>query len=154
MKVDSKPVDSKKRKLIDSVRIGCGIEIFWPLDKAWYGGVVELVEKRTGRVRVAYDDGEGELLDLEREDFRIVSYPDEDLEHPKKRAKTQDTMPNIDLPSLVGKRIEMFWAEDNAWYRGRITGIVKPETGVVRVEYEDGDVEVLRVQSHKFRVLD
>lgn len=43
------------------------IKVWWPLDKAWYQGVVELFNPESCQHTVLYDDGEREVLDLPSE---------------------------------------------------------------------------------------
>ncbi|KAK3238507.1 hypothetical protein CYMTET_51485 [Cymbomonas tetramitiformis] len=56
------PVDSK-------------IEVFWPGDGMWYAGTIEAYHPSTNMHRVEYDDGDTELLDLNKEVFRLEGDP-------------------------------------------------------------------------------
>jgi hypothetical protein len=38
--------------------IGCRIEIYWAKEKAWFAGEVVSFDRATGKVTVAYDDGD------------------------------------------------------------------------------------------------
>ncbi|GKV40485.1 hypothetical protein SLEP1_g48129 [Rubroshorea leprosula] len=48
------------------------IEVYRPLEKAWYKGVVKSFDKESGKHLVHYDDAEEESLDLEKERIEWV----------------------------------------------------------------------------------
>ncbi|XVF32881.1 hypothetical protein REPUB_Repub17cG0121200 [Reevesia pubescens] len=48
------------------------IRVYWPLDKAWYEGVVKSFDKESGKHLVQYDDDEEEGLDLGKEKIEWV----------------------------------------------------------------------------------
>jgi len=52
--------------------VGLRIEVWWPLDKKYYRG---LIKKRlaNGSVKVVYDDGDDEILDLSVEKYRLLA---------------------------------------------------------------------------------
>ncbi|KAK3237381.1 hypothetical protein CYMTET_52540 [Cymbomonas tetramitiformis] len=52
--------------------LGAAIEIFWALDDAWYGGVVEAVDNTAGTHTVRYNDGEREVVNLMKERYRLM----------------------------------------------------------------------------------
>ncbi|XP_027349607.1 DNA mismatch repair protein MSH6 [Abrus precatorius] len=47
--------------------IGRRVKVYWPLDKAWYEGLVKSFDNLTSKHLVHYDDGEEESLDLSKE---------------------------------------------------------------------------------------
>lgn len=55
----------------DEVRVDDVIEVFWPLDEKFYRGVVRKM-LRKGRVRIDYEDGEREMLELGKETYRVL----------------------------------------------------------------------------------
>ena len=50
--------------------VGCRIEVFWPEDQEWYGGLVTAHDAASGKHKIRYDDGEVERVALEKEEFR------------------------------------------------------------------------------------
>ncbi|XP_071731836.1 sister chromatid cohesion protein PDS5 homolog D-like isoform X2 [Rutidosis leptorrhynchoides] len=52
--------------------VGCSIEVWWPLDKMYYKGVVSSYNRLTDRYKVLYADGDEEILDLHHEKWRIL----------------------------------------------------------------------------------
>lgn len=66
--------ESKESDLLsaDSLQIvGRRIEVFWPLDSAWYRGLVRSYDASRKKHKVSYDDGEEEWLYLLNEKFRF-----------------------------------------------------------------------------------
>ncbi|KAL6768798.1 MSH6 [Auxenochlorella protothecoides x Auxenochlorella symbiontica] len=63
---------------------GQRLRVFWPAEKAWFEGRVGEVQERKGKRRayVAYDDGDEEWVDLERDRFEV-------LEPGRKRARAK-----------------------------------------------------------------
>lgn len=39
------------------------------------------------------------------------------------------------------------------WYPGTVTEILNQSTGVIRIEYDDGDIQVVRIDTTSFRVI-
>lgn len=48
------------------------LRVYWPLDKAWYEGVVKSFNKGSGKHLIQYDDSEEEELDLGKEKIEWV----------------------------------------------------------------------------------
>ncbi|KAA3458880.1 DNA mismatch repair protein MSH6 isoform X2 [Gossypium australe] len=48
------------------------LRVYWPLDKAWYEGVVKSFDKVSGKHLIQYDDSEEEELDLGKEKIEWV----------------------------------------------------------------------------------
>eukprot|EP00252_Welwitschia_mirabilis_P016904 TRINITY_DN37652_c0_g1_i1.p1 TRINITY_DN37652_c0_g1~~TRINITY_DN37652_c0_g1_i1.p1 ORF type:complete len:448 (+),score=157.67 TRINITY_DN37652_c0_g1_i1:346-1689(+) len=69
--------------------VGKGIQVFWPLDNAWYDGVVKSFDSKKKKHSIAYDDGDHEVLDLHKEKVR-VSVDEEEEEKKSKEAKRKD----------------------------------------------------------------
>ncbi|CAN6448387.1 unnamed protein product [Victoria cruziana] len=61
--------------------IGCRIKVWWPLDKQFYEGVIQSFDAKKKKYLIFYDDGDVEMLKLEKEKWeRIVD------SHVQKRA--------------------------------------------------------------------
>lgn len=52
--------------------IGCRIKIWWPMDKKFYEGVVKSFDTQKSKHVVLYDDGDVEVLRLEKECWELV----------------------------------------------------------------------------------
>ncbi|KAK7284586.1 hypothetical protein RJT34_19335 [Clitoria ternatea] len=52
--------------------VGRRIKIYWPLDKAWYEGLVKSFDNLTSKHLVHYDDDEEESLDLSKEKIEWI----------------------------------------------------------------------------------
>ncbi|GMH26851.1 hypothetical protein Nepgr_028694 [Nepenthes gracilis] len=64
--------------------IHCRIKVWWPLDKKFYGGVVKSYNHQKKKHVVLYDDGDVEVLCLEKERWELI----DDGHGPKKRPTT------------------------------------------------------------------
>ena len=55
-------------------------------------------------------------------------------------------------PSLVqvGRRVAVFWADDDAWYTGLVTAYSKKHRKHT-VQYDDGDIEMKNLACAKYR---
>ena len=79
----------------------------------------------------------------------------------KKRAKVAHATPAENVgpseaavapePDMVGKRIKVFWPDDNDWFSGRVSEM--NGEGRHLVEYDDGDTEWLDLAAEKYEVL-
>lgn len=74
--------------------VGDNIEVYWPIDKKFYGGTVHTHNERTGKYAVHYFDGDKENLNLENEvwnylDDRAVAEQKEDTERHSNQASDQ-----------------------------------------------------------------
>ncbi|XP_011086272.1 sister chromatid cohesion protein PDS5 homolog B isoform X2 [Sesamum indicum] len=52
--------------------IGCRIKVWWPMDKQYYEGVVKSFDTQKKKHVILYDDGDVEVLRLERERWELV----------------------------------------------------------------------------------
>ena len=52
------------------LRPGDRIEVWWPIDKAWFAATVLEVQDGEGKVEVSYDDGDRETLQMAQERWR------------------------------------------------------------------------------------
>ncbi|KAK3154613.1 hypothetical protein QOZ80_2BG0192870 [Eleusine coracana subsp. coracana] len=64
---------TRKTKGLDSSLLGARIKVWWPDDKAFYKGVVESYDAASKRHKVAYDDGDVEVLLLRNEKWEFIS---------------------------------------------------------------------------------
>lgn len=62
---------ARNEYLLDLVRIGDTIEVWWPMDKRYYRGVVQS-KKSKGYHKIHYNDGDEEDLLLENEQWRLI----------------------------------------------------------------------------------
>ena len=55
-----------------------------------------------------------------------------------------------DGPEAIGRRIEVFWPEDDTWYGGRVAEF-NATSGEHKIRYDDGDVELIALSTETFR---
>lgn len=67
------PPRSRKSKGLDKSLVGARIKVWWPDDKMFYNGVVESFDSVSKRHKVAYDDGDVEVLLLRDEKWEFIS---------------------------------------------------------------------------------
>ncbi len=103
-------------------RVGERIEVFWPLDDAWYAATV--LSERSGLHALRYAaDGSSERLDLTQEAWR--------------------------RGAAAGQRIEVYWPLDSAWYAGTV---LSERAGRHTVRYDaDGVSERIDLAGEKWR---
>lgn len=58
---------------------GQRLQVYWPLDKAWYPGRVLSFTETQGATQVVYDDGDVEMLHLVMERYRLEPSTFQDL---------------------------------------------------------------------------
>ena len=61
----------------------------------------------------------------------------------------KDSTRRKNIFAALNKRIEVFWPDDNKFYRGTVGGTYDAK-GRVEVVYDDGDVEVLDLNKEKW----
>ena len=83
------------------VPAGVAVRVFWPLDDAWYGGVVRGYDAATERHAVLYHDGVEERLDFDAE--RVVTVTEE-ASSDANPATAVANAPAIRLPVRCGAR--------------------------------------------------
>ena len=54
--------------------MGRNVRVYWPIDEAWYGGVIASYDPRTKQHLVTYADGTQERLHRAEEAIRVESY--------------------------------------------------------------------------------
>ncbi|KAF8084528.1 hypothetical protein N665_0714s0015 [Sinapis alba] len=58
--------------------VGSKVKVWWPIDRKFYNGVVDSFNSRTKKHRVFYDDGEKEILDMNKEKWELIEEDDEE----------------------------------------------------------------------------
>ena len=53
--------------------VGDEIEVYWPLDNKFYTGSITEYNENTGKLIIAYDDGQNENLNMKHETWRILN---------------------------------------------------------------------------------
>lgn len=126
----------------------------------WWAGFVAAHSPEAGRHRIEYDDGDVELLKFN------ISDP----------ASAQYWLTEVG-PNDVGRRLSVLWKANmprttvdgrtqrvkrDLWYRGTLVALegkrFAPDTpgnyfvsDAARVQYDDGDVELLDMGAHEFK---
>ncbi|XP_077237607.1 sister chromatid cohesion protein PDS5 homolog A-like isoform X2 [Tasmannia lanceolata] len=70
--------------------IGCRIKVWWPIDKQFYGGMVQSYDSGKKKHVILYDDGDMEVLQLDKEQWEVIS---NDYK-PGKRLKLSNVSPS------------------------------------------------------------
>ncbi|KAH0763911.1 hypothetical protein KY290_019984 [Solanum tuberosum] len=79
-----KDQDSKRRQFTKKYGeeiVGTRIRVWWPLDEMFYEGAISGFDHVTKRHQIAYDDGETETLNLNKEQFEILEDNPSDKKH-------------------------------------------------------------------------
>ncbi|CAM6068590.1 unnamed protein product [Sphagnum tenellum] len=63
--------------------VGCGIKVWWPLDRRFYKGEVISYDAKKKRHKVLYDDGEQEILDLGVERWQLTTKKQRLMKNPQ-----------------------------------------------------------------------
>ncbi|KAG0553459.1 hypothetical protein KC19_12G013000 [Ceratodon purpureus] len=59
----------------DESLVGCGIKVWWPLDKKFYKGEVVEYDAKKKKHKILYNDGEQEILNLAKERWELTGKP-------------------------------------------------------------------------------
>mmetsp|Transcript_25056 Transcript_25056/g.40434 ORF Transcript_25056/g.40434 Transcript_25056/m.40434 type:complete len:638 (-) Transcript_25056:280-2193(-) len=116
----------------EDIRKSAEIEVYWNGDDKWYPAEVDSIE--------------GDVI--------TVNYWDNDNRHRRLLMENMNKLPDLHKDTLVfrllvdrasdvrelavGRRVEVFWAQDNTWYTGTVKW-VDTANGNVHVRYDDGD---------------
>ena len=57
--------------LADLPAVGQTLQVYWPLDRAWYSGRVLSYTEAQGSTQVVYDDGDVEMLHMVMERYKV-----------------------------------------------------------------------------------
>ncbi|XP_049367887.1 sister chromatid cohesion protein PDS5 homolog C-like [Solanum verrucosum] len=108
-----KDQDSKRRQFTKKYGeeiVGTRIRVWWPLDEMFYEGAISGFDHVTKRHQIAYDDGETETLNLNKEQFEILEDNPSDKKHeadlqcnavssvPSKRNPQKCDIGSMDIP--------------------------------------------------------
>ncbi|KAK7387666.1 hypothetical protein VNO78_22454 [Psophocarpus tetragonolobus] len=63
---------AKEREIDTEDLIGCRIKVWWPMDKKFYGGTIKSYDPLKGKHVILYDDGDVEILRLEKERWELI----------------------------------------------------------------------------------
>ncbi|CAN7035358.1 hypothetical protein IGI04_032375 [Brassica rapa subsp. trilocularis] len=74
-------VESNKSELGEEL-VGKRVNIWWPLDKKFYDGVIESYNSLNKKHQVLYSDGDSEELNLKKERWDIISEEKEEIDLP------------------------------------------------------------------------
>ncbi|KAK9156348.1 hypothetical protein Sjap_003828 [Stephania japonica] len=69
--------------------VGCRIKVWWPLDKQFYEGLVQSYDSEKKKHVILYDDGDSEVLVLDKERWELAT----DVDKPRKEQKTSKISP-------------------------------------------------------------
>ncbi|XP_024357694.1 sister chromatid cohesion protein PDS5 homolog A isoform X2 [Physcomitrium patens] len=74
----------------DESLVGCGIKVWWPLDKKFYKGKIVDYDAKKKKHKILYDDGEKEVLNLAKERWELT---DKQGKSSAKKEKTPTATP-------------------------------------------------------------
>ncbi|XP_057497831.1 sister chromatid cohesion protein PDS5 homolog A-like isoform X1 [Actinidia eriantha] len=81
--------------------INCRIKIWWPMDKKFYEGLVKSYDSQKKKHVVLYDDGDVEVLRLDKERWELV----DNGRRPKKQSKASKSSPHKGSASEQKKKV-------------------------------------------------
>ena len=67
-------------------------------------------------------------------------------------AESADEASSAEGSDAIGKRLKLFWTDDQKWYTGTVLGF-HPSTGKHRVVYDDGEKELVLLAKEKLQWL-
>ncbi|XP_027773828.1 uncharacterized protein LOC107021116 isoform X3 [Solanum pennellii] len=127
--------------------IGTKIKVWWPLEQAFYKGVISSFDSETNKHQVVYDDGEVEKLRLHKERWEMLE--DNSSQKDFKRTFTMKDYGK----ELVGARIKVWWPLDEKFYEGVVSSF-DPVERKHKVVYNDGETEKLRLHKEQWEMLE
>ncbi|CAM8921419.1 unnamed protein product [Rhodiola kirilowii] len=90
---------SKDGEIQPADLVGCRIKVWWPLDKTFYEGVVKSYMKKTNEHVITYDDGDVEMLSLDKERWEPV---DNDAKSGKEANVSKKSKPSGESSKRTG----------------------------------------------------
>lgn len=75
--------------------VGSKVRVWWPIDRKFYNGVVDSFNSRTKKHRVFYDDGEKEILDMDKERWELIGDDDDDDDNAADEDKSDDEIADV-----------------------------------------------------------
>ncbi|KAK9152383.1 hypothetical protein Syun_010692 [Stephania yunnanensis] len=82
--------------------VGCRIKVWWPLDKQFYQGLVQSYDSEKKKHVILYDDGDTEVLVLNKERWELAT----DGDKPRKEQKTSKISPGKEVSPEKKKNSE------------------------------------------------
>ncbi|KAM0843675.1 hypothetical protein ACQ4PT_057560 [Festuca glaucescens] len=86
---DTETPRARKNKGLDASLVGSRIRVWWPDDEMYYKGVVDSFDTNSKRHKVAYDDGDVEVLLLRDEKWDFISETEEQSKTPIAPSETR-----------------------------------------------------------------
>lgn len=122
----------------------------WVAEGEWVGAtLVGACDSPAGHLRFVLDDGAGTAADLDLRDERFDLVLPEPGENPVPLAPAPEDI-DEGMP-FCSSRVRVFWPDEGDWFVGHITGVAAD--GRTRVDYDDGDVEVIWLHDQRFELL-
>ncbi|KAF7803880.1 sister chromatid cohesion protein PDS5-like protein A-like isoform X2 [Senna tora] len=84
---------SKEGEIDTEELIGCRIKVWWPMDKQFYEGTVKSYDSLKGKHVILYDDGDVEVLRLDKERWELVGKGGK----PTKKIKPSKALSSLDV---------------------------------------------------------
>jgi len=132
----------------EAPNVGANIEVYWPVDKVYYPGIIKSYIKKTKKHQIDYEDGQSEKLVLDEETWRYppaADMADEDEEDDASEEEEEEVR-----EVKVGDAVEIYWPEDEVYYPGKI-GKFDSKTGKHTIKYDDNEEEHLVLKNEKWR---
>ena len=152
--------------------VGWRVGVWWDEDEAFYYGVLTVYDEIEEVHKIAYEDGQEELISLSEEKLEWVAanavaaptspstpIPQINAPEPAKKAKVAPksapkatavaaTNKDPEGKDAVGWRVGVWWDEDEAFYYGVLTVYDEIEE-VHKIAYEDGQEELISLSEEK-----
>lgn len=162
---DQVVVTTKKETEPKKTDIGLGdqVAVFWVDHNRYFNGTVS-EERFSGAelsrsIRILYDDGDEEWIDLKLDHKDIVliqrcsKESDSSLKPPKRRMKgtlIDDGLAMTDASKLtVGDRIAVLWTTDNRYYNATVVDKRRKSSKCYRIVYDDHRWEWINPKEHR-----
>jgi len=108
----------------------------------------EIVKKRDTKKLPVVKEESTEVAKVEAAEKGTV------MEEPKsaeKKAASPLPKCNPQIPPAAGSRVEVYWPDDGLFYPGTITSVPRKRGFKFRIDYDDGEFEVLRLKDETWR---
>ncbi|ESQ35214.1 hypothetical protein EUTSA_v10006733mg [Eutrema salsugineum] len=151
-RTDGEEVESSKSEFGEEL-VGKRVNVWWPLDRKFYEGVIESYDKRKKTHKVSYSDGDSETLNLKKERWEILqdnssasedneidlpdSIPLSDILRRQKAKKRKNVVMNVELSSSPDDRSSMLAMKDSVTNSTKQAKRTKGAVKAVRNEPEN-----------------
>ena len=141
------------------VKVGTRLDVYWPLDKAFYSATVTRTRDTEKSHFLEYDDGEREWINLRKHEYRIIessqdSESDSDGEEAEFVDDDDGQFESIFDKIKVGSNVEIWWPGDKAYYAANVRKVNFGKKKPFWIVYEDGDEEWINLRDHKYRLIE